>query len=75
LITKGGKAYPTIQDAALELGVSPKTVRNWIRNGIIAPPPQIEYGVRIMDVYPAVYIKRAKAAVVRHRKKREKLKI
>jgi hypothetical protein len=61
MIVVNGKTYRTTMDAALELGVSTKTVRTYINKGIIPPPPQIRYGVRMIKHFPPEYIATAKA--------------
>lgn len=59
-ITKSGNPYSTTADAAKELGgVSTKTVRDWIKKGIIDEPPLIEYGLRTVRHFPPEYIKKA----------------
>lgn len=60
MIVVKGKTYLTTMDAALELGVSTKTVRTYIRKGIIPQPPTIKYGIRTLKHFPPEYIKRAK---------------
>ena len=42
MIIVKGKAYYTIVDAAEQLGVSSKTIRDYIRKGIIPEPPEIK---------------------------------
>lgn len=58
-----GKAYPTIVDAAQELGVSAKTVRSWIDTGVIPPPPTVDWGMRTIEVFSSGYLARAKSAM------------
>lgn len=58
-VTTNGNTYRTISDGARELGVSAKTVRDWINKGIIDEPPLIEYGVRTIQHFPPEYIKKA----------------
>ncbi len=61
MIVVKGTTYLTTMDAASELGVSTKTIRSYIRKGIIPPPPQIRYGVRTIKYFPPEYIASAKA--------------
>jgi DNA-binding transcriptional MerR regulator len=69
MILKDGKAYETIAEAAKQLGgVSAKTVREWIRKGIIDEPPTLEHGIRTMAYFPPKYIKRAKERLRDQRK-------
>ncbi len=67
MITKDGKRYPTIADAAEELGVSSKTVREWIERGIIPGPPHVEWGIREVLHFPPNYMEKAKAQLDRYR--------
>lgn len=61
-ITINGNAYSTIADAAKCFGgVSAKTVRDWIKKGIIDEPPVIEHGVRIIHHFPPEYVKKTKS--------------
>jgi len=70
MITSKGRAYKTIADAVPELGVSAKTIRDYIQQHIIDPPPEIEYGVRTMWHFPPEYIDKAKEQIRRYREKR-----
>jgi predicted site-specific integrase-resolvase len=60
----------TIADAAEQLGVTAKTVREYIMKGIIPAPPEFDYGVRRMFHFPSDYMKRAKAEIEKHKKNR-----
>ena len=62
-----GKAYRTIVDAAEDFGVSPKTVREWIRKKIIPKPPTVKWGVRVIQYFPPNYMKKAKKALDEYR--------
>jgi predicted site-specific integrase-resolvase len=62
-----GKAYYTITDAAQNLGVSAKTIREYIKRGIIPEPPEINYGLRIVKHFPSEYIKKAKMRLEEYR--------
>jgi hypothetical protein len=68
MIRQNGKDYSTISDAAKELGVTAKTVRDYIAKGIIPQPPEIEYGIRTMLHFPPDFMRRAKTSVEKHRK-------
>jgi len=70
MIRQNGKDYLTISDAAKELGVAPKTVREYIAKGIIPQPPQIDYGIRTMLHFPPDFMRRAKSSLEKHRKDR-----
>ena len=61
-----GKAYNTTIDAARVLGVSSKTVRDYIKKGIISNPPEIKYGIRIIKYFPEDYLEKAKAALQKY---------
>jgi DNA-binding transcriptional MerR regulator len=60
MIIVKGKTHYTIVDAAERLGVSAKTIRDYIHRGIIPEPPEIKYGVRILKHFPLDYINLAK---------------
>ena len=62
-----GEPYATTVDAAMELGVSTKTLIQYIHKGIIPPPPEINYGVRLLKHFPADYMQlvREKLAIYR----------
>ena len=66
-----GKDYPTIIDAAKEFGgVSSKTVREWIRKGIIDNPPQVPYGARKITYFPLEFMKKAQGQLKRYRERK-----
>jgi len=67
MIIVKGHAYKTVADAAENLGVSAKTIRDYIQRGIIPEPPEIQYGLRTMRHFPAEYLKRAKAQLEDYR--------
>jgi DNA-binding transcriptional MerR regulator len=60
MIIVKGKTYYTIADASERLGVSAKTIRDYIYKGIIPEPPEIKYGVRILKHFPVEYMDLAK---------------
>lgn len=70
VITVSGVAYPTIADAAMELQVSTRTVRDYIAKGLIPDPPTVVYGLRTIAVFPADYIEAAKTNLNSHRSQR-----
>ena len=67
MILVNGVDHKTISDAAKELGVSSKTVRDWIKKGVIEPPPVVLQGLRRIQVFPSDYILRAHAALEAYR--------
>lgn len=68
MIQKNGQIYNTISDVARqEFGVAPKTLQDWINRGLIAPPPKVEYGVRLISYYPPDYIEQAKDKIREYR--------
>jgi len=71
MITIKGKEHHTIEDAAAEFGVSTKTVHSWIKKSIISKPPQMEYGVRLVSVFPEPYMREARKQVEAHRQRGE----
>jgi len=72
MIIVNGKAYYTIVDAAEQLGVSSKTIRDYIDKGIIPEPPEIKYGVRILKHFPLEYIDLAKLHLEDYRNTKNK---
>lgn len=69
MLTVNGRPHSTLADAAKEFGVSPKTIREWIRRGVIPRPPAVAYGIRTLDVFPSSYLKRARVALAEYRSK------
>ncbi|MGZ6208222.1 MAG: MerR family transcriptional regulator, partial [Syntrophales bacterium] len=67
MIIVKGKTHYTIVDAAERLGVSAKTIRDYIQRGIIPEPPEIKYGVRILKHFPIDYIDLAKVHLENYR--------
>ena len=75
MIIVKGRTHYTIVDAAERLGVSAKTVRDYIQRGIIPEPPEIKYGVRTLKHFPIDYIDLAKVQLEAYRNtKNEKSK-
>ena len=73
MIIVRGKIHYTIADAAKRLGISAKTIRDYIHKGIITKPPEITYGVRILKHFPLEYLELAKLHVENYRNnKKEK---
>ncbi len=70
MIIVKGKTYYTIVDAAEQLGVSSKTIRDYIHKGIIPEPPEIKYGIRILKHFPLEYIDLAKLHLENYRNTR-----
>jgi len=60
MIIVNGKVYHTTIDAAAMLGVSAKTVRDYIKKGILPEPPLLRQGIRVMKHFPPEYIEEAK---------------
>jgi hypothetical protein len=67
MITIKGKEHRTIENAAEEFGVSTKTVHSWIKNGIINQPPQMDYGLRKVQIFPESYMRDARKQVEAYR--------
>jgi len=70
MVIINGQSFNTVVDAAGALGVSAKTIGDYIRKGIIPPPPQIHYGVRVLRHYPRAYLRQAKKILAGYRKDR-----
>jgi len=64
-----GEPYATTVDAALDLGVSTKTLIQYIHKGIIPPPPEIDYGVRMLKYFPPEYMQLAREKLSIYRDK------
>jgi len=60
MIIFNGQTYFTIIDAASELGVSAKTIRQYITRKIIPEPPVIQFGIRQVKHFPKAYMDVAK---------------
>lgn len=60
MIIINGQTYDTIIDAAMYLGVSAKTVRQYITKKIIPDPPVIQFGIRKVKHFPQNYLTAAK---------------
>ena len=71
MIIVKGQTYNTVADAAESLGVSAKTIRDYIQRGIIPVPPEVKYGLRTMQYFPVEYLDRAKAYLDKYRAKRK----
>jgi hypothetical protein len=56
MIIINGQTYSTIIDAAGELGVSAKTIREYIAKKIIPEPPVIQFGIRTVKHFPLDYM-------------------
>jgi hypothetical protein len=67
MIIFNGQAYSTIIDAAGELGVSAKTIRQYIEKKIIPEPPVIQFGVRVVKHFPKKYMETAKKRLTQYR--------
>jgi len=66
-----GKEHRTISEAAPLLGVSVKTIRQWIEKNIIPKPQKVEYGTRDIEVFPDEYIEEAKRAKAAYKEKKK----
>ena len=69
MIIARGRKYQTTIDAAKALGVSTKTIREYIKNGIIPPPPLVSYGVRMIRSFTPNYIAAAKELIKKYRRR------
>lgn len=65
-----GQRYPTVSDAASELGVTVKTVREWVNTGLIPAPPTVSRGTQEIDYFPPEYISDARRILELRRKER-----
>jgi hypothetical protein len=67
MIIISGRAYSTIIDAAGELGVSAKTIREYIAKKIIPEPPLIQFGIRTVKHFPPDYMVVARSHLEKYR--------
>jgi hypothetical protein len=70
MIIFNGQTYFTIIDAAAELGVSAKTIRQYITKEIIPEPPVIQFGIRQVKHFPKTYMAIAKERLTHYRNAR-----
>jgi transposase-like protein len=75
-IEVNGVVHRTIQEAARELGVTDKTLRLWINEGIVSPePPIIPNGVTFRRYFPSSLIREyAKQLAAEREQRRRKRK-
>ena len=67
MIIISGQTYSTIVDAARELDVSAKTIRQYIAKKIIPEPPVIQFGNRKVKHFPKNYLTAAKKQLQKYR--------
>jgi hypothetical protein len=67
MIIFNGQTYYTIIDAAAELSVSAKTIRQYIAKKIIPEPPIIQFGIRQVKHFPKAYMEIAKEGLKHYR--------
>lgn len=70
MILVEGQIYYTIVNLSKNLGVSAKTIRDYLRRGIIPKPPEIRYGMRTVKHFPVEYMQIAKASLEAYREKK-----
>ena len=71
MIIISGQTYSTIVDAARELGVSAKTIRQYIAKKIILGPPVIQFGNRKVMHFSENYLTAAKKQLQEYRTGRD----
>ena len=71
MIIISGQTYSTIVDAARELGVSAKTIRQYIAKKIIPAPPVIQFGNRKVKHFSRSYLTAAKKQLQKYRTGRD----
>jgi hypothetical protein len=67
MIIISGQTYSTIVDAARELDVSAKTIRQYIAKKIIPEPPVIQFGNRTVKHFSKNYLTAAKKQLQKYR--------
>ncbi len=75
MIIFNGQTYFTIIDAASELGVSAKTIRQYITKKIIPEPPVIQFGIRQVKHFPKAYVDIAKERLRHYRTARNDVSV
>jgi len=75
MIIISGQTYSTIIDAAGELGVSAKTIREYIAKKIIPEPPIIQFGVRTVKHFPTDYMVVARSHLEKYRTRRSDVQV
>jgi len=71
MIIISGQTYSTIVDAARELDVSAKTIRQYIAKKIIPEPPVIQFGNRKVMHFSGNYLTAAKKQLQKYRTGRD----
>ena len=71
MIIISGQTYSTIADAARELGVSAKTIRQYIVKKIIPEPPVVQFGNRKIRHFSKNYLTAAKKQLQKYRTGRD----
>jgi DNA-binding transcriptional MerR regulator len=71
MIIINGQTYSTIVDAARELDVSAKTIRQYIEKKIISDPPVIQFGHRRVKHFSKSYLVEAKKQLQKYRTVRD----
>lgn len=62
-VTVNGTKHPTMKEAAPLFGVTAKQVYEWIKDGVIPPPPRVKKGRMAVMVFPDEYMKEARRRV------------
>ena len=71
MIIISGQTYSTIADAARELGVSAKTIRQYLAKKIIPEPPVVQFGNRKIRHFSKNYLTAAKKQLQKYRTGRD----
>jgi DNA-binding transcriptional MerR regulator len=69
-VTKKG-GFKKIKQAAAEIGVSQSTLRRYMDKGILRQPPRKYFGTQNVHIFSDGYIRYARAAIAKMRKKIE----
>jgi hypothetical protein len=59
----GGKRYKTIEEAARELNVHPKTLRGYINKNLVSAPPTVANGLVDRRYFPEELIRQYKKEI------------
>lgn len=74
MIDVNGRSQKTIEEAASELHVHPKTLRSYIAKRIVSEPPVVAVGLVDRRYFPPELLKQYKSQIASHREARRQRK-
>ncbi len=66
-----GKTYLTLDEAAHRLGVSSRTVKNWLNRSVVPKPPRASQGLRTFFCFTDEWLAEARRAIEAYRRQRD----